>query len=323
MNLEDRLAFYFTPLSLSRLRPDKPLTFDLYLKQDSRFILYKHRALDISRDDIRRLRENGVETLFFHNKDRKEVRNYVEDSIEAILQEDNVPIERKAEALYESAVNVVEDIFENPRSGETIQRSRQIISHTVDFIISTPRSFVNLLTIRKHDYYTYTHSVNVCTFLVSLAQALGIHDRATLTSIGEGGLLHDLGKSMVPSAIINKRGPLTNTEWEEMRKHPRYGVEIARETRDLSDISLAIIGQHHEKPDGSGYPEGLKASELNIYANMASIVDVYDAITTSRSYSAARSSMEGAQFLLSNRHHFNEKILLVFIRMLAVKKEDS
>ncbi len=103
--------------------------------------------------------------------------------------------------------------------------------------------------------------------------------------------------------------------------HPTYGIEIAKSTREISPISLTIIGQHHEKPDGSGYPQGLKSEDLNIFAKMATIVDVYDAITTNRSYSKAREPMEAAQFLLEHKTEFNEKILLKFIKMLVVKKE--
>jgi putative nucleotidyltransferase with HDIG domain len=227
-------------------------------------------------------------------------------------------MEKKAEVLYESAINVVEDVFDNPRSGETIKRSRELIGHSVDFILSGPKAYINLLKIRRHDYYTFTHSVNVCTFLISLAQSLGIDDRKTLFEIGEGGLLHDLGKSRIPSSIINKQGQLTSSEWEIMRQHPQLGVQIALETRDIAPISVTIIGQHHERRTGKGYPAGLKGMELDLYANMASIVDVYDAITTTRSYSQARSAIDAAKFLLSIREDFNEDILKRFIVILAV-----
>lgn len=106
-----------------------------------------------------------------------------------------------------------------------------------------------------------------------------------------------------------------------MKQHPVFGIKIAKETRDISDISLTIIGQHHEKVSGKGYPGGLKGSELNTFAMMSSIVDVYDAITTNRSYSKARTPMEGAKFLLEHKEEFNEPILKKFINMLVVKKE--
>jgi putative nucleotidyltransferase with HDIG domain len=318
-----KLDLYFAPIDIKKIHPNSVITFDLYLKSGEKFVLYKNRNLQINAGDIQRLIENLVETLYIHNNDKKNFRDYTEGNLENILKADDISNRKKAEALHESATNVVEDIFNNPRSGEVIQRSRIIISHTVDFIIDTPESFANLLKIRKHDYYTYTHSVNVCTFLVSLARELGIEDKGVLKEIGEGGLLHDLGKSRIPYAIINKPGKLVKAEWEIIKMHPTYGVEIAKETREITEISLTIIGQHHEKPSGEGYPNGLTRGQLNIFANMASIVDVYDAITTSRSYSVARPPMDAAQFLLDHKEDFNEKILVKFIKMLAVKPTED
>jgi putative nucleotidyltransferase with HDIG domain len=318
-----KLELYFFPISIKKINPNSIIRFDLYIKVNNKFILYKHRNFKIPPDDLNRLLDSSVETVYVHKNDKKNYRNYLEDNLESLLKSEDVPILRKAEALHESAINVIQDVFDNPRSGESIKRSKEIIGHTVDFILAAPQSFVNLLKIRKHDYYTYTHSVNVCTFLVSLSQEIGIQDRKVLNAIGEGGLLHDLGKSKIPSSIINKPGKLLKAEWEFMQKHPVIGMEIAKETREISEVSLIIIGQHHERPTGMGYPGGLQKGELNVYAKMASIVDVYDAITTNRSYSRARTPMEAAQFLLQNKQDFDEKLLKTFIKMLAVKKKES
>ncbi len=318
MNESERLGLYFSPIELNRLQINKIITFDLYLNVDDKYILYKNRDIRISADDLQRLIDHDKTVLYIHNNDKKNFRIYMENSLESILKSDLVPMGKKAEILYESAINVVEDVFANPRSGEIIQRSRQLINHSVDFILSDAKAYVNLLKIRRHDYYTFTHSVNVCTFLVSLAQNLGIDDKKTLLEIGEGGLLHDLGKSQIPSSIINKQGQLTSSEWHIMRQHPQLGLQLAKDTREMAQISLIIIGQHHERCSGKGYPDGLKGSELNLYANMASIVDVYDAITTNRSYSQAKTPVDAAKFLLSVREDFDESILKRFISALAV-----
>lgn len=321
MDVKSRLEFYYSPVGVRKLQVDSYISFDLYIKTEGKFVLYKNRNLQVTADDFERLTEHDVETLFIHNKDKKNYKDYLESNIESCPNSEDVPIQKKAEALYESAVNVIEDVFANPRSGETIKRSREIVNHTVDFILTGPQAFTNLLKIRKYDYYTYTHSVNVCAFLVSLAQELGISDKKTLLEVGEGGLLHDLGKSRIPPRIINKAGKLNKAEWELMRKHPELGVGIGKETREISEVSLTIIGQHHEKLSGKGYPQGLKGSELNRFANMASIVDVYDALTTNRAYSPARTPVQAFQILISDKEEFDEKILLKFIKMLAVKGE--
>ncbi len=319
MDKSERLEAYFTAIDIKKIKGNSMLNFDLYIKNDKNFILYKNRNLVLKFDELQRLYDKNLENFYIHNKDTKNFRSYLETNIGEMLESENIPVQKKAEVLFESAVNVVEDIFNNPRSGEAIQRSKEMVGHTVNFIVSAPNAFVNLMKIRRYDYYTFTHSVNVCTFLVSLAQKFNITDKQTLKEIGEGGLLHDLGKSMISSAIINKNGKLTKAEFDEIKNHPAYGVKIAKETRDITDVSLSIIGQHHEKVTGRGYPKGLQSSELNVYAKMASIVDVYDAITTNRSYSSAKSPMEAAQFLLSIKEEFDSKILMTFIKMLAVQ----
>ncbi len=319
MDISDKRDLYFSPINVHKLLPGAIIPFDLYLKIERNYVLFRHRDLPVPTEDLKRLLETSTDTVYIHNNDKKNFRAYLETNIDGVLQDDAVPVQRKAEVLYESAIHVVEDVFDNPRSGEVIQRSKQLIGHTVDFILSGPQAFVSLLKIREHDFYTFTHSVNVCTFLVSLAQNLGITDPDLLRSIGEGGLLHDLGKSRISATLINKRGPLTSSEWEEMKRHPAYGVEIAREAHHVSDTALTVIGQHHEKVSGKGYPGALAGKDLSVYARMASIVDVYDAVTTSRSYSVARTPMEGAQILLSKREDYDEQILRRFIQMIAVK----
>jgi putative nucleotidyltransferase with HDIG domain len=315
-----KLDLYFTQIHLKKLYPNSIINFDLYIKTGQTFILYKNSNLMIDNDDLERLKDRSIKILYIHKKDKKNFRSYLEVNLKCILESEEIPLDKKAEALQESAINVVEDIFRNPRAGETIMRSKEIIDHTVDFIIGTPKSFANFLEIRKYDYCTYTHSVNVCIFMVSLARELGIDDKKTLKAVGEGGLLHDLGKSRIPSSIINKRGRLVKGEWEIIKKHPLMGKEIAMETREIDKISLTIIEQHHEKPSGQGYPHGLNGSELDVFTGMASIADVYDAITTNRPYSTAKSPMEAAQILLENKQEYNEGILLKFLDMLAVKR---
>lgn len=318
MSVSERMQFYFSPVDLFRLQAGRVITFDLYLLVGEKFVLYKNRNILVTREDLQRLIDHDKPVLFIHNNDRKNYRDYQEQNLDTILQSEEIPMEKKAEVLYESAINVVEDVFENPRSGSTIKRSKEMIGRSVDYILSDPKAYINLLKIRRHDYYTFTHSVNVCTFLVSLAQNLGVKDKKTLNEIGEGGLLHDLGKSLIPASIINKQGQLTSSEWNVMRQHPTLGVQIARQTRDISPIALTIIGQHHERQSGSGYPQGLHAGELNLYANMASIVDVYDAVTTNRSYSQAKEPMDAIKLMLAKRDEFDEKILKHFIGILAV-----
>ena len=316
---QDRTELYYMPVSLTKFRPYSFVDFDLFMKVKNKLVLYRNKNLTITSEDINKLKDNKVEVLYIKKSDKKKYREYIEKNLEKILENPEIDTKIKASYLYESAVNVVEDVFKHPRSGETIKRSKKIVNHTVDFVLSGPDAFINLLQIRAHDYYTFTHSVNVCTFSVALANKLGNFDENTLRVLGVGGLLHDLGKAMIDSKIINKPGKLTPAEWEEMKKHPEYGVKIAKESNLVSEKSLLIIEQHHEKYDGSGYPKGLKGNEISLFGRIGTVVDIFDAITTARSYSPARSPFEAAKFMLQHKEWFDEKLLNDFIKLITAK----
>jgi len=313
----------FFPVTLKNISAESTVNFNMYLQVDGRFVLYRNRDLLITRNDINRLLDNKHEIVYVNCDERKEYRDYLERSLPQILESSQISSRRKAEVLYEASVNVISDVFADPRSEVIIKRSKNIVKQTVDFVLKIPDALENLLLIREHDFYTFTHSVNVCAFLIALARENEINDLNTLNEIGEGGLLHDLGKSMVPAAIINKQGPLDHDEWEVMKKHPNLGMQIACETRKISPLSLTIIGQHHEKLNGAGYPDGKKGTALNLYARMASIVDVYDAITTNRSYQQAKTPLEAARIMLKKKDEIDQELLSVFIRMIGKKKEKN
>ncbi len=316
---ELRYDLYYIPVSLKKFRPDSLVNFNLYMKVKNRLVLYRDKNIVITGKDIENLKANGVESLYIKKEDRKKYREYLEKNLEGILKNPEVELSVKATYLYESAVNVVEDIFKHPKRGEIIKRSKKIVNHTVDFILSGPDAFVNLLQIRAHDYYTFTHSVNVCTFAIALGNKISAFDDKTLRELGVGALLHDLGKSMVDSKIINKPSKLTPAEWEEMKKHPKYGVMLAKESGLVSEQSMLIIGQHHEKYNGTGYPKGLKGKQISLFGRIGTIVDVFDAITTTRSYSKAKEPIEAAKFMLEHKEGFDEKLLFSFIELITVK----
>jgi len=142
-----------------------------------------------------------------------------------------------------------------------------------------------LVKITDHDLYTYTHSVNVGILSLLLAKRyLGSFSDHDLRELGVGFFLHDLGKTRIDPAILNKQGRLTEKERLEVQKHPQDGFDILKEVDQVSHESKTIILQHHERDDGSGYPNGLKGDEIHLYARICSLADVYDALTCDRPY---------------------------------------
>ncbi len=138
------------------------------------------------------------------------------------------------------------------------------------------------LVVEGRDRYTGTHCRRLAEYATRVGRALGLGE-GELQLLRLGGVLHDLGKIAVSDSILNKQGPLTPEEWTVMRRHPTTGVDLCGSMRTLGKV-LPLIRHHHEKLDGSGYPDGLSRSEIPLLVRIVSVVDVYDALATKRSY---------------------------------------
>lgn len=146
------------------------------------------------------------------------------------------------------------------------------------------------LAIERRDKNTGQHCERLASYSVMMGETLGL-SKLDLQALHRGGFLHDIGKISVPDDVLFKRGPLTLDEWEVMRKHTIQGEEICRPMKSLAPV-LPIIRNHHEKWDGTGYPDGLKSQEIPLLARILQVVDIYDALTTARPYKRAFSRDE-------------------------------
>jgi putative nucleotidyltransferase with HDIG domain len=176
-------------------------------------------------------------------------------------------------------------------------------------------------SIESSDSYTFGHCGRVAGYAVALARALGL-DEAQQTTIRIGAYLHDLGKVKVPHEILNKPGPLTDQEFAVIKLHPVWGVELLATVEFPWDIK-PIIRWHHEKADGTGYPDRLRGDEIPLNAQIICIVDVYDALTTTRSYRPAMSQSEALARLAESRSWWREEVYEAFLRTVATPPGDS
>lgn len=282
----------FVPIRLASLRIDSVTEFDIYLPVGDRQppVLYRERNLPFTEDVRQRLLEHGVTTLFVEKAQEKEYRRYVERNLPSILADPGLDTSAKSEMLYDSAIGLMEDVMADPRAGQVVPRSRAFVEGTCQFLREEKGSFRHLLRVTSFDYYTYTHSVNVFVFSVALAQRVGLTDALQLQKLGEGALLHDVGKSLIDPAIVNCRGKLDDAQWAEMRKHPVHGHDILREQGVVSETVLRIVRHHHEKIRGNGYPDAIGADEIPVTTRISTIADIFDALTTRRSYKPALNS---------------------------------
>jgi putative nucleotidyltransferase with HDIG domain len=307
----------FVPIYLDSIRVDSILNFDLYLLVNSQLVLYRSANLPFTDRTRQKLLENRVDRLFVAHEDRGQYQRYIEQNLPKILTDPSVQEIKKAGILYETSTNLVKEVLSNPTYGENIQRSKEMVSNTVGYILQGRDAFLNLLKITSFDYYTYTHSVNVCTFAIALAQQCGFSDEEFLHELGTGALLHDVGKARISERILNKRSALTPIEFEIMKKHPKWGVEILEETNEINQTSYYPILQHHERGDRRGYPNGLSLDEMHIYSKIVAITDSFDAMTTERVYQRAMETYPALKIMFSLKGAYDEQLLRTFVDLMG------
>lgn len=226
----------------------------------------------------------------------------------------------------DAAVNLVEKICQDVRMGKMVESKpvKKIVKDLLDEILNNyKRSMVRLAALRSFDEYTFTHSVNVTILSAVMGIEMGL-SRKELESLALGGMLHDVGKVKVSYQVLTKSGFLTPREFEKIKKHPLEGYKMVMDDQEGSEIARIIVKQHHERQDGSGYPAGVKRGQINNYAAIVAVADVYDALTTSRPYRKAFAPYEAMRIIIiGSKHHFNQKIVETFITSMSIYPQGS
>lgn len=209
---------------------------------------------------------------------------YVEDDLTADIDIPDV-VSEKARS---EAVMAAKTIMENVKLGKAVEagQAKEVANNLVDELCRNQGMLVNFIDMRTRNDYLFNHSANVCILSIMTGISLG-YNELKLRDLGVGAVLHDIGKIQVAPEILNKTGPLTPAEQEEMRKHSEYGFDILRKNPDISLISAHCAFQHHERYDGSGYPRKIKDREIHEFAQIVALADVYDALTSDVVYRKA------------------------------------
>lgn len=226
----------------------------------------------------------------------------------------------RATQLRKQATGLVRTVMADVRLGNAVDLDRvePMVEDITESILRNPGALVGLLRIKTKDDYTFLHSISVCALMVAFCRSRGM-DAATTHQAGLGGLLHDTGKALVPDAILNKPGPLSPEEFALVKRHPRDGHAILLQTPEVGPIPLDIALHHHERRDGSGYPDGLAGDAIGELAQMAAIVDVYDALTSERSYHKAIPAADALRKIYEwSKFHFNPVFAQDFMRCVGI-----
>ncbi len=227
----------------------------------------------------------------------------------------------RAAAAYGKALDTSKALIAACRMNKKIDISevKENIDELVESVSRNREALMALMKLRKFDDYSYTHSLNVSVLAISAGRTLGLSDE-DLKILGLGTMFHDLGKTKIPSSILNKPGKLTEEEFSIMRGHAVMSGRIILEQKlPISETVFQIAKHHHERSDGSGYPDRLKGGEIPYLVTVCGLSDVYDALTSDRVYHKGRSPHDALKFIYSLRGtHFEAQWVDRFVQSVGI-----
>ncbi len=300
---------------------------------------WKKAFLLSSNEDSKTLKTCGIQEVWIDTEkgldvegeviapSKEEELKKVEAELKKVATENRVvqrvPVQQevqRARAVISKGKAAVTSMFHEVRMGKAISVSdaEPLVDEISNSIERNPEAFLNLARLKNVDDYTYMHSVAVCGLMIALGKQLGLAGR-DLKDAGIAGLMHDVGKALIPNEVLNKPGKLTDAEFEVIKTHPRKGWEILNIAEGANAIALDVCLHHHERVDGTGYPDRISGDPLTLFARMGAVCDVYDALTSNRCYKNGWEPAETIRKMAEWRNgHFDEKIFQAFVKTIGI-----
>lgn len=297
---------------------------------------WRNRFVISDPQDLLRIRESSVREVWIDASKGLDVEvgmAVVEAEAEVVHQEQLAQVRqsvttektsmaeeaKRAARICAKSKEAVVSMFQEARMGKAIdaEQALPLVEEISSSVSRNPGALISLARLKTADDYTYMHSVAVCALMIALARQLKL-DEQQVREAGLAGLLHDLGKAMIPHEILNKPGKLTDAEFAVIKTHPTEGHRLLLEGSGVGESTLDVCLHHHEKMDGSGYPKGLKAEQISLLAKMGAVCDVYDAITSNRPYKNGWDPAESLKRMAEWQGHFDPVVFQAFVKSLGI-----
>ena len=246
---------------------------------------------------------------------------YIEDNLLPDVEVEDVISEKTRVEAIKTVKDMLGNIKREANSGRCLVLPGEKLVHAVQDIIKDILShkslMVNLVDIRSTDSYTFGHSVNVTVLSILTGIAMGLSQNS-LHHLGIGAIMHDVGKVMIPDEILNKPSSLTPEEYKIVKRHSEFGFSILDKQSEISQLAKRIALEHHEKYDGTGYPFGLKGTEIHQFSQIVGMADIFDALTADRIYRKGFLPHEAYELLAgSGGKLFDYKLVKAFLSNIA------
>jgi len=307
-------------ISLKALESGHTYNYSIYYKNEENIfkvlIMMNTGFTTETKDTIKTL---NIQDAYVLTKNHKQYEKDTQEYLSRLIYDDKISAKIKSQIIHEMASDTINELFLGDLNTDRIERASELVNDTITLILNDKSAIKAMMGVTSYDYYTYTHSVNVSIYAVGFASYLNLK-QDDIHTIGMAAILHDIGKKDIPTEIVNKKGKLTDEEFTIMKNHPSYSVKILKKLGETDKLMLDIIEQHHEKLDGSGYPYGLKEKDIHLFSQIISIADIFDALTTKRSYKDALNSYKALVIMESHmQNELNKKLLKKFVNFMNEK----
>ncbi|MCL5975910.1 MAG: HD-GYP domain-containing protein [Gammaproteobacteria bacterium] len=292
-------------------------------------------------DDIKSILEAGIEDVWIdeekgqaiqesdsitpsihataeESSDTQNVTQQTAEDKKSVVQSSMEDDIKRARKLFNDAKPQVLAMYKDARLGKAIDPHTTLpLVNEIDLMVQrNSAAILSVARLKTHDDYTYMHSLAVCALMISLARQLNM-DEEQIKLAGVGGLMHDLGKSLMPLEVLNKPGKLSDAEYDIMKKHPAAGAKLLENSGAAPEV-VDIALHHHEKINGLGYPNRLQGNEISLFSRMAAICDVYDAVTSERAYKQAWDPAGTIREMAKWEGHFDKQLFNAFVKMVGI-----
>jgi len=295
--------------------------------------LWKKRFLVEDQASLARLRTSGATECWIDTRYGKDMPSATAEPQSSPRPEPAVtPVETRkvvatsigeeahvAAGILKRSKEAMMSLFAEARMGNAINTKEYapLVNDIVQSLDRNAHALLSLSRLKNSDEYTYMHSVSVCALMVSLGKHLGL-DESACQDAGMAGLLHDLGKAVMPQDIINKPGKLTDEEFNIIKSHPAQGHQMLLDGGVTNEHVLDVCRHHHERMDGKGYPDKLSGEQVSLLARMGAVCDVYDAITSNRPYKNGWDPAESIARMASWEGHFDATVFQTFVKAIGI-----
>lgn len=307
----------YQPISTDVLGGLEVLPCPVFVPLGRRAILYASAGAEAAAVEARL---GAGLTLLIRSEDAEDLRSALAAGLPRVLGDPRLPPEQRSRRAYTMTTHVMAPVFvAGARLGRRalVTAQEAIDALATGLLEGEDLIWAMVATMQRH-LQTHTHAINTAVYAILLARLLSVTDEVDLADVGRGALLHDIGKNRVPDRILDKPGPLDETEWQIIRTHPETGFAIVTETLGSVPSYAHIILEHHERVDGSGYPTGCRADAVPLDSQLVAIVDAFDALTSARPYKAPSSPFEALHIMrFEMAGQFNERLLRDFILLIG------